>query len=721
MTVNFTKQMLLALSLVGGFTAATAASVMPEHLAKLQRVENATRFKSVPMQASKSTEECAVLIKLPEDLQGWSPDICVACAPDKPIVNPSGEYLYVAPGTYDIIARFIHSNPMSVTFNDYQGYVVLENVEVSGDMEIYVDPATITNHIEFQPLLPDGSQLVLPVVNLDENGTEIPVSDGSMPFAGLTILDYIVGPGWGLDSSNSMTPVINSETPWGFYDPTKLFCININDVSDRIHLGIGLWIGTPEYDEANTLIMMAEQAGSKAGIVSNDAAQYRVREFNPSWTAAGKETEKLIEQYPNELDWINPYGYAIRRVAGDNNRLSSGAIRTESKRPQIYRMGFSRNKIDDSLVHLLVAPTKTELVKIGSDVIQTVNIGTWQQPFDDGEWIVYPQISLAMTSNSPSADFPFTGVEAFSTEIGNNEDVMFLSAPLITTTISRGFNLFEGTEYFGFNIACLGRMSETRNTDLTVMDAEMKVNGVKVANSMSAIEEWWKGYESDMAGETELKLIDSNFEIDGKSASTVSTTHFNMKNADFFPPSVTMMQVRTDEGKLSSRVAPGLDNTIVVSAGDFEAGNEMINYYGQTATVTSEPASLNLWYASAGTEEWVELECNKAQEVIDGIGMVYEAVFNSDVQGWKDVKIRVEDASGNWQEQVIGLAVYVSEGSGVKTVTDNGKVIVEGNMIIAPEGAQIYTVDGVRADGTNLAAGLYIVCVNGVSFKVAVK
>ena len=721
MTATFTKRLLLGAAFMGGIAAATAAPVMPEHLAKLQRVESVSKFKSLPKQAPESAEECAVFIQLPEDLHGWSPDICVACAPDKPLVNPSGDYLYLAPGTYDIVARFIHSNPMSFTFSDYQGYVVLENVEVSGDMTISVDPATITNNIEFQPLLPDGRPVVLPVINLDEMGNEIPVSDGSMPFQGLTIIDFIAGPGWGIDKSNTMSALINAETPWGFYDPTKMFGIRINDVSDRIHLGIATELGTPEYDLARNLLMSAEQAGSHDGILSNDPSAYVVREFNPAWTPDGADTESLIAEYPDQLGWISPYGYALARMAGDSNRLTGGAIRTESKNPYIYKMAFSRNRIADPYVHFLVAPTKTELVKSGSEVIQTVNYGAWMQPFDEGEWIVYPESGLAMTAESPSADFPFWGVETFLTPVDDNSDVMFLTAPLLSTTINRGFNLFEGTEYLGFSITSAGRLNETRNSDLSLMKAELFVNGIKVANSMEAIEEWWKNYESDMAGVTELRLTDSNFEIDGNRTATVATSHFDMNKADFFPPSVTMMQVRTNEGRLSSRVAPGLDNAIVVSAGDFEAGNEMVNYYGQTATVTSDPASLSLWYAPAGTEEWVELDCTKInEEVISGIGMVYEAVFNSDVQGWKDVKIRVEDAAGNWQEQVIGMAVYVSEGSAVKSVMDNGGVMVDGNTIIAPAGARIYTVDGVETDGAGLAPGLYIVCIDGVSRKVAV-
>lgn len=722
MTTIFTKQMLIAVSLIGGMTAATAAPTMPEHLAKLRQIEKTTKFKSAPRQASESAEECAVFIQLPEDLQGWMPDICVACAPGQELVNPNGDYLYLSPGTYDIVARFIHSNPMSFTFNDYQGYVVLENVEVNGDMTIDVDPSTITRHIEFKPLLPDGSPMVLPVINLDEYGNEIPVSEGSMPFSGLTIIDFIMGPGWGIDKSNTMSALINEETPWGFYDPTQYLGIHINEVSDRIHLGIAAELGTPEYDMARTLLMSAEQAGSEEGVISNNPLEYVVRDFTPAWTPDGSDTNSLIEQYPDDLGWVTPYGYALRRMGSDINRLTGGMIMTDSRDVEIYKLAFSRNNLENPYVHFLVAPIKKELMKSGSEVIQTTNVGAWMQPFDEGEWIVYPDSDLAMTTESPTAEFPFWGVESFLSSVDDNEDAMFLTAPLLTATIKRGFNIYEGYEYLGFNIAGTGRMGEMRNSDMALIQAALFVNGEKVENSMDAINEWWKNYESDMAGETELKLTDSNFEIDGVRTATMSTSHFDMNNADFFPPSVTMMQVRTNEGKLSSQLEAGVNNTLIISAGDFEAGNEMINYYGQTATITSEPASFNLWYAPAGTEEWTELDCTKTtEEAVTGIGTIYEATILDSVDGWKDVKVRVEDAAGNWQEQVIGMAFHVADSTGVKTVNGNREITVNGNTIIAPVDAQIYTIDGIRTNGTNLPTGIYIVRVADRTYKVSVK
>lgn len=57
----------------------------------------------------------------------------------------------------------------------------------------------------------------------------------------------------------------------------------------------------------------------------------------------------------------------------------------------------------------------------------------------------------------------------------------------------------------------------------------------------------------------------------------------------------------------------------------------------------------------------------------------------------------------------------------VESVALDQPIEIVGNNIIAPEGADIYTIGGVRVNGENLASGVYVVRVAGKSFKVIVK
>ena len=53
--------------------------------------------------------------------------------------------------------------------------------------------------------------------------------------------------------------------------------------------------------------------------------------------------------------------------------------------------------------------------------------------------------------------------------------------------------------------------------------------------------------------------------------------------------------------------------------------------------------------------------------------------------------------------------------------TDNTPIFGVKGAVIAPEGAEVYSLAGVKAENGNLAAGLYIVRYNGKSYKVVVK
>lgn len=74
---------------------------------------------------------------------------------------------------------------------------------------------------------------------------------------------------------------------------------------------------------------------------------------------------------------------------------------------------------------------------------------------------------------------------------------------------------------------------------------------------------------------------------------------------------------------------------------------------------------------------------------------------------------------GTWE--IKDLKVNGKKGSGVESVLDAMSVRVDGNSIVAPEGAKVYGINGMQAGTEGLDAGLYIVCVGGKAVKVVVK
>lgn len=71
-------------------------------------------------------------------------------------------------------------------------------------------------------------------------------------------------------------------------------------------------------------------------------------------------------------------------------------------------------------------------------------------------------------------------------------------------------------------------------------------------------------------------------------------------------------------------------------------------------------------------------------------------------------------------EAVLSSPVDLS-GSGIDDITGDTEVRVEGNSIIVPEGARIFTLSGIRVDGRNLAPGIYLVNTGKATLKVAIR
>ncbi len=86
-------------------------------------------------------------------------------------------------------------------------------------------------------------------------------------------------------------------------------------------------------------------------------------------------------------------------------------------------------------------------------------------------------------------------------------------------------------------------------------------------------------------------------------------------------------------------------------------------------------------------------------------------------KGLYEIRGFVSSYKGNYQ---ILVCEFIDMNS-VEGVALDQPIAIVGRDIIAPEGAEIYSIGGVRVNGENLATGVYVVRVAGKSFKVIVK
>lgn len=78
-----------------------------------------------------------------------------------------------------------------------------------------------------------------------------------------------------------------------------------------------------------------------------------------------------------------------------------------------------------------------------------------------------------------------------------------------------------------------------------------------------------------------------------------------------------------------------------------------------------------------------------------------------------------DEGADTWE--IKNLVVTLDKSTGVEAINVLDGVYVEGNNIVAPEGAKVYSINGAAAGLNGLASGLYIVVAGDKAVKVLVK
>lgn len=220
------------------------------------------------------------------------------------------------------------------------------------------------------------------------------------------------------------------------------------------------------------------------------------------------------------------------------------------------------------------------------------------------------------------------------------------------------------------------------------------------SNKIDSLSRAWLIQENKTNGLFELTINNSNVDVDGISGKDVTTIHFDQTKEDWCAPVLTMLQFRNGESCVTDRFETPEDGIIMFAGGDFDpkfipyvtaSGKENIWDYKECL-----PMNVEVSYAPYGTDEWQPLEgvsYINGHDDIPGLGFFYAgpltSVNTTSENGWFDLKFRLVDESGNWQEQTLSPAFHIDAlvQSAVTEVRD-------GN---AHEVAR-YSIDGKRVD-----------------------
>ena len=589
-----------------------------------------------------------------------------------------GEY---GAGLWDILVEF-HS------IDGYDEYYVLkESVDIHSDTTIVIDQRTSTNPMKIISRMPNGD-----------------VYDPSKQTYG----DHTIRHGMYEMSLIRKSDGINFLSVYGHEDGECLF---INDVSDRFYPVYNSFF----WNDNDSYYLIDHTSLDFCFPHENDPADWECLEesFQPSAIDDGE---------PNSAGICATSCFNGLAVHSLNFGFEPGTLTNEAVK--IY---VNAPKRDDEYVLLTQARYGH-----GAEVITNYEDGNGNIVFSDTTIrAFYINGVPTIVENGVKHyinNYP-TGLSLFAF---NNEDGLvarhgYPGNPAFSFTENQKTSDFgSGTpiclflsyevaqRYPNWCFAYVGRYGEVREVDQLKVDMNMAVNGTEVCNSISQMNQFLMD-PNRPTGEIDVTMTNDNIVVDELQGKNFAQMHIDEANDDKCVPSLSMLWFKNGEGKITDRFANSEDGLLEFSAGDFNA-----TYDASVSDYTwfeCQQPDVEISYAPYGEDNWNELDVEEIPEnfCMPCYGHFYRGslagVTGEALKGWFDLKIRLTDAAGNWQEQVISPAFRIDglAYTSVATVgSDNAREVAR------------YSIDGKRVDASHRGVTI-IKMSDGSAQKVLVK
>lgn len=323
---------------------------------------------------------------------------------------------------------------------------------------------------------------------------------------------------------------------------------------------------------------------------------------------------------------------------------------------------------------------------VRSDVEQTPEIGIWKDDYPP-----HPKFSYAYEQKK--------GI------IGNN-------CPLVTLKSLNSWDKWSNANRIMMSVRHMGRNGESIGSGINYSRMKAKYNGEEIWNGKCALDSLSYSWVGNPDGAYELEFTNDNIAVDGITGKNVTTVYFDQRLEDQNPPVLTMLQFRDGEDNVTDHFDTPDDGVIIFAGGDINPKSiTYMNEHGQQKIweyKECQPMEVEVSYAPYGTDEWLPLEGVEHQAEYDdipGLGFFYSAPLTGvtvpSENGWFDLKFRLVDEAGNWQEQTLSPAFRIED------VTQSA--VIEVKVDRAADNA-IYNLAGqrMRGDLNSLPHGIYI-------------
>lgn len=616
--------------------------------------------------------------------------------------------IQVPPGTYDVIAFAFRRNPIPAKYS----YVIREQVEFTADTTVCINLDDANILIQFDPFLPNGEKCMPPIMTQTENGLEIfeegNISSVNAYSVGLALRDrgWVTGYTGSVGRTLQGLELIDDSHPFNFY---------INQVSERFVILFQYGFEKSDFDGSFYVVDM-ELSTCKDTIVSNRPEDYVMfeKEFKQSpnglatdyglhpafWFSIWSGTKGMIAK----LECLHP-DYFL----GDGETCRYYVCRNhedESPVQCLFQLGVV-NTYDEMYMGGSFMRTVDPLVALQDGNFVSVNQGI--SCYNDFPYEYYPDPTQRYGFSYYSAN---DWNPAFTYDIEKMKNLSGNSCPILVTKLnSYDFGNGEGQKVLVFQ-KYIGRNGEWRECDNMSIHTTLKQDGELVEEGMGFYQLGW--YLPEGTGVIDLVLTNENVDVDGLKGKNETTIHFSMGGDDSAAPTLHMLDFHDGEDNIIDRFGTADEGMLQFYAGDFNVFN-IDDQYRNQYYVCSPLTHVEVAYSPYQEDNWNTLEVNDVPELYyNRMGYYYTgslaSVTGKGLDGWFDLKIRIEDAAGNWQEQIISPAFRIDDlaYSGIATPRgDNAREVAR------------YNLAGQRVD--NNAKGLIIVKMSDGTARKAIN
>lgn len=577
-------------------------------------------------------------------------------------------------------------------------YKIFEQLTINQDTTIIVNFDDCTNQYYLKTFKPNGEEVKRDVYIRNENYEVEDTIKGNIN----SMADHfsIILKGTGA----IMNYMVFADYEWYGQNPSRVF---MNNVSDRYKIGALRMFN--DNSDADLYVVKHENQSMTEHILQNDAKDYVFYQ------------EKFTPSLSHNLNGDGVMNYVAKAVI-DNvniNALTFGPVLVSECKAKVYIDAAQSESNEKGKCDVLVNP-------VFGDKIKT-KIYTYSWENEDGEIFtesdtVYEINNITglpvMINSNKGIEYINTGYDfgnVFNVPEGGGDIMVYPGHPRFSYYKSQkildyGSNApinvlkadntegdwFEG-KFTTLRCGYFGRYGEMRDVDLDTLQIEIRYNDELICNNYSTIfmDLYHFAGQGNPDGEITAHFVNNNVMVDGLQGMNVTDMYINQRQEDWTAPMLHMLLFKDLEGNIIDRFDSAEEGVLEFAGGDFYPITDAATY---VTWYDCKPMTVEVSYSPYSAEDWAPLEVNEIPEeyYMPGFGFFYRGslkdVTGRGEKGWFDLKIKLTDLSGNWQEQVISPAFRIGSGNPSKievvesdTATEVARYTIDGRALSAPQ------------------------------------